>query len=173
MAQPDRPVNAPKTNIKGDDSLTPELFVQQFATAVWGVCLAHTKNIHDAEDIMQDVFITALRKFNTLRKPDRVRSWLLQIARRKCIDYYRKRRTSQIPDDIPTPSNEDNEIINRVHTAVAKLPQKYRETVLLYYLDGQKCAAVAQNLQISEAAVRRRLFRARLMLKEIFLEIEL
>lgn len=44
------------------ESLTPEALVRTYASAVLGVCLAHTRNIHDSEDIMQDVFIKAFTK---------------------------------------------------------------------------------------------------------------
>lgn len=63
------------------ESLTPEALVRTYATAVLGVCLAHMRNIHDSEDITQDVFIKAFTKLDTLRDRSRVRGWLLQTHR--------------------------------------------------------------------------------------------
>ncbi len=63
------------------ESLTPETLVRTYALAVLGVCLAHMRNIHDGEDVMQDVFIKAFTKLDTLRDRSRVRGWLLQTHR--------------------------------------------------------------------------------------------
>jgi RNA polymerase sigma-70 factor (ECF subfamily) len=152
-------------------SLTPEGLVRKYASAVLGVCLAHTKNFHDSEDIMQEVFLKAMTKLNTLRDKTRVRPWLLQIARRTCIDYYRKRPPAQtLANDVPAGADCFNEHITRVHEGISKLPEQYREPIALYYLDGRNCAGVARTLGIGEQAVRQRLVRARLMLHELLSE---
>jgi RNA polymerase sigma factor (sigma-70 family) len=153
------------------ETLTPQTLVRKYASAVLGLCIAHTKNFHDSEDIMQEVFIQAISKLDTLKDAGRVRAWLLQIARRKCIDYHRKRSlTGQISEDMPVPASEDDKQIERLHEAISKLPDGYREPIILYYLNGQNCPSVAKTLGISEEAVRSRLVRARLRLHEILLE---
>ena len=151
--------------------LTPERLVRDHASAVLALCLAYTKNFHDSEDIMQDIFIQAFTKLDTLRDHTRVRPWLLKIARRKCIDASRKRRHSHpITEDVSARQNSGNEHLIHVHSAISKLPDAYRETIILYYLDGRGCADVARSLGISEVAVRRRLVRARLMLHDLLVE---
>ena len=152
-------------------NLTPERLMRDHASAVLGLCMTYTKNIHDSEDIMQDVFLQAFSKLDTLRDRSRVRPWLLKIAKRMCIDKYRKRRSSiPITEDVPARPGCDNEQSARVHAAISKLPDGYRETITLYYLEGRDCAAVSRSLRISEVAVRRRLVRARLMLHELLVE---
>jgi len=153
-------------------SVTPEKLVREHASAVLGFCITFTKNFHDSEDIMQDVFLQAFTKLWTLRDPTRVRPWLFKIARRMCIDYYRKRQSSYSIAEVDAPARPDygNEHIIRIHTAISKLPEGYREAITLYYLDGRDCAGVACSLGISEAAVRQRLFRARLMLHDLLSE---
>ncbi|MHC4474971.1 MAG: RNA polymerase sigma factor [Planctomycetota bacterium] len=149
-------------------ALTPEALIEKFASAVLGLCIAHTKNFHDGEDVMQEVFMKAFTKFGTLRDPTRARSWLLKIARRMCIDFTRRRSPAQpMPENVPAPPHGQDEQINRLHKAISRLPEGYREPITLYYLDGRNCAGVAQNLGISEEAVRSRLVRARLRLHEI------
>jgi len=153
-------------------TVTPEMLVREHASAVLGFCIAFTKNFHDSEDIMQDVFLQAFTKLWTLRDPTRVRPWLLKIARRMCIDRYRKRQSCYSIAEVDAPARPDygNEHIIRVHTVISKLPEDYREAITLYYLDGRDCACVARSLGISEAAVRQRLVRARLMLHDILVE---
>ncbi len=157
--------------VEREDTLTPEVLVRKYASLVLGFCLAHTKNTHDAEDAMQDVFLKALIKLDSLRNCDRVRSWLLQIARRVCIDRYRTAFRSKIIQEDKAASSERNvEETRRLHGAIYKLPEKYRETISLYYLEGRKSNSVAESLGISEMAVRRRLVRARLMLHDLLSE---
>ena len=149
---------------------TPEMLVREHASVVLGLCIAHAKNLHDGEDIMQDVFLRAFTKIDTLRDRTRARQWLLKIARRMCIDHHRRRRHHQpIAEAQAAPARADagDEAAARMHAAVSRLPEGYREAITLYYLDGRDCAGVARSLGISEAAVRRRLVRARLMLHEL------
>ena len=153
------------------NAITPQELVRKYASAVLGLCIAHTKNFHDSEDIMQDVFIKAISKLDTLRDTNRTRAWLMQIARRKCIDYHRSRPEAMpISEDIEAPVSEKEKQIRRLHDAISKLPDGYREPITLYYLSGQNCPSVAKALGISEDAVRSRLVRARLKLHEILSE---
>ena len=154
-----------------EETLTPQGLVGKYASAVLGLCIAHTKNFHDSEDIMQEVFLRAFERFDTLKDRTRARPWLLRIAKRMCIDYQRRRRTCQsTEEDTAVGPDYGNEHIIRVHEAISKLPDGYREPITLYYLDGRNCAGVAQSLGISEAAARQRLVRARLMLHELLSE---
>lgn len=153
------------------ETVTPEMLVRRYASVVLGICLAHTRNFHDSEDIMQDVFLKAVKRFHTLRDHSKARSWLLKITRRKCIDYYRNSEpTQKMTNDLPASTNVVSEQINRLHEAISNLPEGFREPITLYYLDGRKCANVAKTMGISEDAVRSRLVRARLRLHELLLE---
>ena len=155
------------------ETLTPEMLVRDHASAVLGLCITYVKNFHDGEDIMQDVFLKAFTRIGTLRDHTRARQWLLKIARRMCIDHYRKRRVRRPiaeADAVAARSYSGDEHTTRVHAAVSRLPDSYREAISLYYLDGRDCAGVALSLGISNSAVRRRLTRARLMLHELLVE---
>ena len=162
---------AKKANAR--ETLTPEMLVCEHASAVLGLCIAHVRNFHDGEDIMQEVFLKAFTRIGTLRDHTRARQWLLKIARRMCIDHYRKRRARRPiaeAEAVPVRADFGDEQITRVHAAVSRLPDGYRETISLYYLDGHDCAGVARSLGITNVAVRRRLTRARLMLHELLVE---
>ena len=149
-----------------------EEMVRCHSGAVRGVCLAYTRNLHDAEDITQDVFMKAFTKLDTLRETGRIRPWLLQIARRLCTDFYRRKRpTRPLPEEIPAKSESGFAMpMARLHAAIAQLSAEHRETIMLYYLDGRQCSGIATSLGISEYAVRQRLVRARLKLHEILAE---
>ena len=160
------------TDVKG--SLTPEVLVRKYSSAVLGFCLAHIQNVHDGEDIMQDVFLKAFKKLNTLKDHSRARVWLLKIAHRACIDYDRKPYQAQkMPNDVSAKTDSRSEHVARLHKAISKLPEGYREPITLYYIDGRKCSNVAKCMGINENAVRSRLVRARLRLHELLLEDQL
>ena len=176
MSQGERQ-DARKAAKKADsrENLTPEMLVREHASAVLGLCIAHMKNFHDGEDVMQDVFLKAFTRIDTLRDHKRARQWLLKIARRMCIDRFRKRRAVRPIDEadaVAARADCGDEHTLRVHAAVSKLPEGYRDVISLYYLDGRDCAGVALSLGITNAAVRRRLTRARLMLHELLAEDE-
>ena len=120
---------------------------------------------------MQEVFLRAMRSFGSLRDPTRARAWLLQIARRACIDQHRRRKkTVPISAQAPGRARLPDPRIHRLHEALSEIPDNYREVILLYYMDGRNCAGVADCLGITCAAVRQRLVRGRLMLHDLLME---
>lgn len=149
------------------DCSTETLF-RRHGPAVWGICLAHARDIHDGEDIMQEVFLKAFSKLGMLREPQKARAWLLQITRRTCIDYHRTRtHADPIPEDLAAPNDQNPDRIASLHRAIQQLPDTLREPITLFYLNGHSSASVARTLGISETAARSRLTRARLRLHEI------
>ena len=63
----------------------------QCSSKVYAVCMSYLHNSDDAEDIMQDTFVTAMRKLDTLNNPEKAERWLIKIAANKCKDYIKKR----------------------------------------------------------------------------------
>jgi RNA polymerase sigma factor (sigma-70 family) len=146
----------------------PGVLFRCHGQAVFAVCLANTRNHHDAEDVMQAVFLKAVAKGSSLRNPASARAWLMQTARRECVDFHRRRKSMQPLLQEPTsPASGGDAIHERLHEAVQKLPQNYREVIVLYYLDGRDCSSVAASLGVTPASVRQRLVRARVMLHDL------
>jgi RNA polymerase sigma-70 factor (ECF subfamily) len=142
--------------------------VRRHAAAVLAICLANTKRSHDAEDLMQETFMKAFAGLNGLRDSDKARPWLMQIARRLCIDHAsRPKPASTIPDDLPARPETHDPRLERLHAALSELPDDCREILSLYYLDGRNCTGVAETLGITPGAVRMRLLRARVMLYDV------
>jgi RNA polymerase sigma-70 factor (ECF subfamily) len=146
----------------------PATLFRLHAQAVFAVCLANTQNYHDAEDVLQAVFMKAIAKTSSLREPTRARAWLLQVARRACVDFHRRRKPVEpLVEEPSSPAAGGNAVCERLHEAIQKLPRNYREAIVLYYLDGRNCAGVAASLGMTEPAVRQRLVRARAMLHDL------
>jgi RNA polymerase sigma-70 factor, ECF subfamily len=149
----------------------PAALFRLHARAVFAICLANTHNYHDAEDVMQAVFLKAVAKSSAVREPGRARAWLLQVARRACIDFHRRRRdVERLMLEPSVPTTGSNALSARLHEAIQKLPENYREAIVLYYLDTRDCSDVAAALGASEPAIRQRLVRARAMLHAILAE---
>jgi RNA polymerase sigma factor (sigma-70 family) len=167
------PNKAPSEDGAAEHSgVTVQTLVKNYASTVLAICLTYTRNLHDSEDIMQDVFLKAVQKIDTLREPQRAGAWLKQIARRRCIDHQRKRaRRESFPvEPVHSARLADDVDIRALHQALLKLPENYREPIALYYLNGHSCRSVAGILGISEQAVRRRLVRARVQLHTLLSE---
>jgi RNA polymerase sigma-70 factor (ECF subfamily) len=166
------------SNIRGreeasdaQDAVTTAALFRAHASAVFAVCLANTQNYHDAEDVMQNVFLKTTAKISSLHDPGQARAWLLTLARRECIDFHRRRKPadSLVSEPLAPPSVDDARS-ERLLGAVQKLPANYREAIVLYYLDGRDCSNVADSLGTTEQAVRQRLVRARAMLHNLLQE---
>jgi RNA polymerase sigma-70 factor, ECF subfamily len=164
--------NQPWAEATAEDggAATPAALFRLHAQAVFAVCLAHARNHHDAEDIMQAVFAKAIGKISALREPDRARAWLLQVARRECVDFHRRKKPAEpLVEEPPARPNADP-ASERLREAIGKLPANYRDVIVLYYLDGRDCGGVAASLGLKEPAVRQRLVRARAMLHDLLRE---
>ncbi|MHC4716980.1 MAG: RNA polymerase sigma factor [Planctomycetota bacterium] len=152
-------------------ALSAEMLVRRYGRAVFALCLARSDNVHDAEDAMQEALLKAIRNLPSLRDPAKARPWLMQIARRACVDRIRRRRPDgPMPDQLAAPADAEPGRFESLRAAIARLTEDQREVVMLYYMDGRNSASVAETLGISPSAVRRRLVRARLRLHELLTE---
>jgi RNA polymerase sigma factor (sigma-70 family) len=159
---------------RGDKQAFVEI-VARHQAMVCGVALGIVGNIAASEDAAQEVFLIAWRKIHELREPETLRAWLRQIARHAALGYQRRQRghgaledAPDLPDLSPAPDEQaaSEEEAALVRDALARLPETYREPLILYYRENQSTKAVAQALDISEDAVRQRLARGREMLRD-------
>jgi RNA polymerase sigma-70 factor (ECF subfamily) len=128
-----------------------------------------------AEDILQDVFVKAHSRLNTLADADRIQSWLYQIARNTIIDYHRTRKSAEpLPNEMAQRAEHSDEgwreLGKCVLPMIEMLPKGYREALLLSEIDGLPLKEVAQRLNISLPGAKSRVQRGRERLKNIFLD---
>ncbi|MFN7140432.1 MAG: RNA polymerase sigma factor SigZ [Limisphaerales bacterium] len=129
-----------------------------------------------AEDILQDVFLKALRKQDQLESAKKLEGWLFLIARNAVIDYYRKTKPSvELPEDLaaensePEPENAE-ELRAAFRRMVFSLPEPYREALVLTEFEGLTQKELAERLGISLSGAKSRVQRGREKLKEALLE---
>ncbi|MBI1874496.1 MAG: sigma-70 family RNA polymerase sigma factor [Acidobacteria bacterium] len=153
---------------------------------VTSIALAIVRDVDMSQDIAQDVFLSAWRDLQKLRNPGSFLPWLRQITRNRAHHVLRGRMRArrwmmQLPDDRQVEAivdgragvaerllaNEEREILRE---ALAALPDETREVLTLYYREGQSVAQVAELLDLSEDAVKKRLSRARATLRGTLLQ---
>lgn len=143
--------------------------------SVTAIALAIVRDVPTSQDIAQDAFINAWNNLPQLRNTGSFLPWLRQITRNLARDHLRRRASEKRyggdMDDIlavvadPTP--DAPELLSRQHEEqivaelIDELPEETREILLIYYREGQSSKQVAQLLGMQDAAVRKRLQRAR------------
>lgn len=133
-------------------------------------------NREEAEDITQEVFI---KIYNSLSKYDpefKFSTWALRITSNLCVDWLRKRKGETIPieevydlkDDGLTPEDEyiSKERQKRVQAAIDKLPDKYKELIVLFHHRNLSYQEIMNITGETLTIVKNRLYRARQMLKD-------
>lgn len=129
-----------------------------------------------AEDLLHDVFLRIHNQIGSLKEREKLAPWIYRIARNAIIDSFRKRREFVEPSDDLISSDQSGisdigeKLAPVVRAMVDKLPDKYREALLLADFKGIKQAEVAERLKISVSAAKSRVQRARGMLKDLLLQ---
>lgn len=136
-----------------------------FARMVHAILLARVP-YREAEDLTQDVFLTALRKLDQLSSPGSFGPWVAQIARNRAHDYHRRgRRFEALPPEvgrIPAPAAEAKEAL----AAIRGLPASYRETLLMRLVEGMTGPEIADRMGMTPGSVRVNLHRGMRLLRD-------
>ncbi len=142
--------------------------VARYQDVVCAVSYSSTRDWSLSEDVAQDTFIAAWRQLDQLRETGRLRSWLVGIARNLARKARRRvSREEEVDTDLPaldgTPFEHtaQAEAEQVVRDALTRVPDAYREALVLYYGDNRSVRDVAAALGISEAAALQRLTRGR------------
>ena len=142
----------------------------------------------DADDVYQETFLTAFKKLKSFRGDSELGTWLYRIASNLCLMRRRKKKSEpfvplldrphdhedapahQFRDWLPTPEEaaSKKELVLKVSGALAKLPMDYRLVVTLRDVEGLSAEETAKILKLSVAAVKSRLHRGRLFLRDEF-----
>jgi RNA polymerase sigma-70 factor (ECF subfamily) len=162
--------NAVRACQRGDGAAYSTL-VRTYYRHIFAMCLGIVGNIHDAEDIAQDAMLKGFLEIGKLRRPDRFEPWILRIAKHLCLDLLRQRKkmkalTAESRMWLPDRKNDDHNLLE----TIARLPQKLRLPLTLFYLDQKDARSIAQKLRISHSGVYQRVRRARRRLHQLLTE---
>lgn len=127
----------------------------------------------DTDDVVQDIFLAALRQYPKFRHESSIKTWLTAIAIRRCRTERRKwwkRHNlpfSHGPLGRASDSTEASDLTQDIRSALRQLPHKDRELIILYYLEEHPVSEISKLLTLTESAINTRLHRARHRLAQI------
>lgn len=149
------------------EALIGALLPDLYRYALW---LCHDKAL--AEDLVQDSMLRAWRKLDSLRDEKAAKSWAITILRRELARHWERKRLETVDlADVPVADaaalglDDEAEHAN-LRRAIAKLPAKYREPLVLQVLQGYAVEEIAELMELKTPTVLTRLFRARKLLAE-------
>jgi RNA polymerase sigma-70 factor (ECF subfamily) len=140
---------------------------EAYSRMVHGILLARVP-YGEVDDLVQDVFLVALRKIDSLRDPNLFGPWLAMITRNRAMDFHRRSRdTAELTDDLPVadtsaPEAEATEVLNLIRL----LPEAYREPLILRFVEGMTGPEIAMRTGLAPASVRVNIHRGMKLLRE-------
>jgi RNA polymerase sigma-70 factor, ECF subfamily len=156
---------------EADEFETLETVVREYARFVFKVAYGVLRNSHDAEDVVQEVYLRVHR--SGMKDVEDVRAWLARVTFRLAIDRLRKPQGVDLADVEPLSQEPDAEHLamhrqqmEHLQKLIAALPVELRYPLVLSALEELNSRQIAEVLGIPESSVRGRIFRARQMLKE-------
>ncbi|HEX7654953.1 MAG TPA: sigma-70 family RNA polymerase sigma factor, partial [Verrucomicrobiae bacterium] len=154
--------------------------VSRYQSLICSLAYSATGSLGQSEDLAQETFITAWKHLGHLRERNKLRSWLCGIARNRINNFLRREgrepvrlaepleeaSENQAPEPLPVDhaiSQEEAQILWR---SLERIPEIYREPLVLFYREHQSVEAVADQLELSVDTVHQRLSRGRKMLQD-------
>lgn len=159
------------------DSLDPEAFnaiYKTFSPKLYYVCLRYLKNDADAQDVLQETFVTVYRKVDSFSGQGSFEGWMRRIAVNHCLSKLRidkKQFESETYESHHHPISEDDDYLQKEETearllqALKELPDGYRTILNLAVLEDYSHREIAELLNITESTSRSQLMRAKTALK--------
>lgn len=144
---------------------------QRYSRMVHGVLLARVPRVA-AEDLLQDVFLQAMPRLASLRDPAKFGGWLAAIARNRANDYHRQAKPTEEWSEVVRSGKSgqpDTEQVSEglfLLQAVRSLPEAYRETLILRFVEGMTGPEIAQKTGLKHGSVRVNLYRGMHLLRE-------
>ncbi|MFH1851342.1 MAG: sigma-70 family RNA polymerase sigma factor [Candidatus Neomarinimicrobiota bacterium] len=173
-----------KLALAGDQN-AQSVLVRSHSARIYNLALRIMRNEEDAEDVLQETFITMLRKLDQFSGKSSLYTWLYRIATNIALGKLREKKKFEAEISIHEPNFEalrgsqlrewpehleekvnDEQFRNCLSVAMEDLPENYRAVFVLRDLENLSTKEAADVLEISEANVKVRLMRARLFLRD-------
>ncbi|MGN7402366.1 RNA polymerase sigma factor [Cytobacillus praedii] len=143
--------------------------VQTYSDTLIRIAVQQTKNMSEAEDIVQEVFMTLMRQKKLFDNETHLKAWLIKVTFNKCKDYFkssRVKKTVPITEEMTFIAKEEQMVLPEIF----ELNQNERVIVYLHYYEGYTTAEIADLLEMKVNTVGSKLRRIRMKLKNILEE---
>lgn len=147
-----------------------EDLIRKYQDQIFRYALHMLPSRQDAEDVAQETFIGAYRSLKGFRNESSFNTWLIAIARTRVAHWYRRRKIEYDLDETQEPATYDNDALlehMEIRSAVAELPERYREMIVLRYENQLDLGEISAVTGLSRNVVGTSLHRARQMLRKI------
>jgi len=165
--------------LKQGDSLAVECWFDNFKSDLMKIALAKTPTAKDADDLVQETFINALKNIHSFNENSSLKTWMISILRHEIADFYRKKYAKKAIQTIPLGDHllkyqvQDSSLVaDKVKCVLGKMLNKRKNLLLLKYVDGYSIKEIAKKLGRSFKSVEAELYRARESFKKSFKELE-
>ncbi|AXO80838.1 sigma-70 family RNA polymerase sigma factor [Olleya aquimaris] len=160
---------------KSNDTKAQSELYQLFSSKLFSVSLKYSRSYAEAEDNLQDAFLTIFDKIKQYKNKGSFEGWLKRITINIALQRYRNQKVFDIVNEDAlvddTIEIDDDEVdIDFLLQCIQKLPDRYRLVFNLYALDGYSHKEIAQALAITTGTTKSNLARARKLLKEKILD---
>ena len=145
-----------------------ETAYELYADMLYRLALSYVKQKEDAEDIVQEVFTKYFCGFHLPVSGEQEKAWFIRVTINQCHDLLRKRsyRLHNSLDEVAEVAGEENAMPGEVFAILQKLPDKYKDVMILHYVEGYLVEETAKILGLSVSAAKMRLKRGRDVLKK-------
>lgn len=147
----------------GDRAAFGRLY-EKYARMVHGILLARVSH-SDVDDLVQDVFLMAMRRLGSLRDGEAFGGWLAVIARNRARDHHRRAQPTGVLDDQAVAADPRRAEALEALAVVCSLPDAYRETLILRLVEGMTGPEIAARCGLTPGSVRVNLHRGMKLLR--------
>lgn len=142
-----------------------------YASRLFSICLKYSKNYVEAEDNLQDAFVTIFKKIEQYKNKGSFEGWIKRIAINTALKRYRKVQVYSLIDesaieDVDIEIGNDEVDLDFLLQIIQDLPDRYRLVFNLYVMDGFSHNEIGKMLEISNGTSKSNLARARMILKQ-------
>jgi len=138
---------------------------ERYSRMVHGILLARVPH-GEVDDLVHDVFLSAMRQLSSLRDDGAFGGWLAMIARNRAHDYHRRARDYiELPENLPASDRHSPDALAALE-AICALPAAYRETLMLRLVEGMTGDEIALRTGLTAASVRVNLHRGMKQLRQ-------
>ena len=140
-----------------------------YKPTIYNIAYTYVHNVTDADEIVQDVFMRYLNSESKFQTLENEKYWIIRVTINTCKSFVTsswKKKISLSNDIVDLYSENKKETNNKLLDIVSNLPPKYKEVIALFYFEDYEIKDISKILKISMSSTKKRLERARKIIKE-------
>lgn len=152
-----------------DNNLRIEQILKEYSDLIYKLCFLNLSSTSDIDDVFQDVFLKLISTGQKFNDPTHEKAWIIRTTINRCKDVnksFNRKLTDSIEDKIISYDEDFDKVDNQVLKAVMNLPEKYKQSVYLFFYEGYTVPDIAKLLNAKENTIYSNIHRAKAILKK-------